>query len=103
MADQEQQEEQQVIKLIPDGEQYEAVPLEDLPRAEELNPMNYTAAQKVQNAEWKRLICQAQPDLPEFLAELAIDYYNIVGEKELQKQIDAGDFEKRKNSNKERK
>ena len=93
MAD---QEEQQVIKLIQDGEQYEAVPLEDLPRAEELNPMRYTAAQKVQNAEWKRLICQAQPDLPEFLAELAIDYYNLCGEEELQKQIDAGDFEKKK-------
>ena len=96
MTDQEQQDNEQVIKLIQDGEQYEAVPLEDLPRAEDLNPMGYSAVQKVQNAEWKRLICQAQPDLPEFLAELAIDYYHLCGEEELQKQIDAGDFEKKK-------
>ena len=91
-----EQENTQVIKLVQDGEQFDAVPLEDLPRAEEINPLGYTPAQKVQNAEWKRLICQAQPDLPEFLADLAIDYYNIVGEQELKRQIEAGDFEKKR-------
>ena len=85
-----------MIKLVQDGEHFEPVPLEDLPRAEPINPLGYTPAQKVQNAEWKRLICQAQPDLPEFLADLAIDYYNIMGEEELKKKIAAGDFDKKR-------
>ena len=85
-----------MIRLLQEGAEVDAVPLEDLPRAEPLNPLGLTEAQLVENEEWRRLLRQRHPDLPDSLIECCISYYRIKGEEALQAEIDAGMFDKKK-------
>ena len=87
---------EEVVRLVEDGEEITQVPLEDMPRAEQSNPLGLTEAQLVENEEWKRLLRQRHPTMPDMLIDTCISYYRIKGEEAIQAEIDAGLFDKKK-------
>ena len=80
------------MELVPEGADVELKPLNEYPRAEELNPLNLTPQQKAQYVEWERQLVATYPHIKKDFLRLALDYYFVKGEEECEKEMEAGKF-----------
>lgn len=69
------------------------ITLEECDRAKTPNPQGYTELQLVEIAEYKRLLTQSHPTMPDLLINTAIDFYMQSDKEELKKDIESGKFD----------
>ena len=69
------------------------ITLEECEHAKPANPGGYTESELVQIAEYKRLLTQRHPNMPDLLIDTAINFYMQSDKEELQRDIDSGKFD----------